>query len=83
MGCSSSKGNLVRVDLPKTCSPDDVDFSLNEPLLLRLVSACNMPSMDLTSESDVYAIVSLTPKDAMKPSATHKWPVRWDATNPL
>ena len=83
MGCSSSKGNLVRVDLPEATSPDDVDFSLNEPLLLRLVSACNMPSMDLTSESDVYAIVSLTPKDAKKPSATHKWPVRWDATSPL
>ena len=85
MGCNTSRsdGDVARTISSRPVSTKNVSTVIvNEPLLLRLVSASNLPAMDLTSESDVYCNASLMPKGG-KARAKAKWPVRWDSSDPL
>jgi len=77
MGCAGSK---------KTADPS-LQYAVtsdlvieHDPFLLRIVSAHNMPSLDLLSASDVYAVASLMEGGVAVTSA--RWPVKPDAVNP-
>ena len=52
------------------------------PLLLRLISASDLPSHDLLSESDVFVIAQLLRPDG-KVAAEATWPVKWDQDSPI
>ena len=54
------------------------------PLLVRLLRANNVPELDLMSESDVFVRGELIgPDGTAVPGGTAKWPIKWDASNPL
>lgn len=75
--CAKVKDEVVHVtvdELPASKAPDG-------PLLVRLYKAENLPSLDLRSESDVYVKAELI--DPSGASLEARWPVRWDASNPI
>ena len=54
---------------------------------MRLLSAQSLPSLDTLDESDVYVVAKLEPRirpgDQEPQEMTERWPVRWDAANPV
>ncbi|KAL1504451.1 hypothetical protein AB1Y20_010857 [Prymnesium parvum] len=55
-----------------------------EPLLVRLISAHNLPNHDMFSESDVFATIDVLPFGGHSaPILTVAWPVKWDTPNPV
>ena len=84
MGCSSSRAAQAHTESEREIAAREVGVVVDEPLLLRLVSACNLPAMDLASESDVYCNARLLASGTSnKAITTAKWPVRWDSSDPL
>lgn len=82
MGCASSKSE-TRVVLEAPTAVSELELLTFEgPLLIRLLSAHNLPSLDIGSESDVYVKAELVGSDAAVVAAA-SWPIKWDATNPL
>jgi broad specificity phosphatase PhoE len=86
MGVCCSKDSLPKF-VKEGASAKFTDITLSEPLLLRLVSAHNLPWMDYDSESDVYVIAKILPQSSESSKeeaiATARWPVKWDSTDPL
>ena len=54
-----------------------------EPFLLKLHSAHNLPSLDVLSDSDVYCKAKIVQSRTRTVTGVARWPVKWDATNPL
>ena len=84
MGCSTSKNAKLYTD--KEASLHEISFDPSGPapvpLLLRLISASDLPSHDLLSESDVFVIAQLLRPDG-KVAAEATWPVKWDQDSPI
>ena len=77
--CSSSQAGEQAPVLNTTPAAGGVDTSqivFDEPLLVRLISAHNMPALDLMSESDVYVDASLVGSGGEVVAAA-KWPAPW------
>lgn len=94
------RGNQARKVQPplKPIEAAEIALFSNDPLLVQLHSAHNLPWMDMLSESDVFVLAEVvegedsprTKKSETKAGskldqerATAQWPVRWDATDPL
>ena len=74
MGCTSSREEEpVRLSFPREGE---------EPLLMRLGHAQHLPSLDVASESDVFVVMELLDGSGHVVTSS-KWPVKWDATNPV
>jgi len=72
--------------------PDSLkETTCSGPLLIRLLSGKNVPSLDSFSESDVFVEAELVTKrkevvanrSSSEVVATARWPVKWDASDPL
>ena len=68
------------VGMPITWKPEPG----SEPLLLRLISAHNLPKHDVFSESDPFVTVDLLPFGGHSEALLSvTWPVKWDAASPV
>ena len=83
MGGCSSKSEATHRTSGVAYTVSEGSVVLQEALLLCLHSAHNLPSLDFGSESDVYCIANLITKGAKNPIASARWPVKWDATDPM
>ena len=54
-----------------------------EPLLLRLISATNLPKHDVFSHSDPFVTVDVLQPGRRTPLISANWPIKWDSANPV
>ena len=84
MGLCGSKADSAayqQTEGPEAISSEQVELN-PEPLVVRLISAHNLPALDLLSESDVFVLGSLV-DNAGTELAKAQWPVKWDSADPV